>query len=297
LTQSKFRLYASFASVYVLWGSTYVAIRYAIETLPPFLMAGARFLISGSILYAWARLNGTPAPARREWRTAAIVGALLLLVGNGGVVLSEQRIPSSLAALLVSGTPMWMTVIDWIFGSGPRPRGTTVVGLVLGMAGVAILVSPADFGSMPSVDPRGAALVLVASMSWASGSIYSRHAPLPASPTLTTGMEMLAGGTLLLSVGLLTGEPAKLIASTVTLRSVLAVVYLIGAGSLLGYTSYVYLLKNTTPARATTYAYVNPAVAVLLGWALAGEPITFRMLGAGSIIIVALIMITRSKAA
>jgi drug/metabolite transporter (DMT)-like permease len=288
------RLYAAFAAVWVLWGSTYLAIRIALEALPPLLMAGTRFLVAGSILYAWAATTKAPRPKLIEWRSAAIVGGLLLFVGNGGVVLSEQRIPSSLAALLVSGTPMWMTLLDWV-RHGKRPEPTTVIGLVLGVVGVAILVAPAEIDPTGAVDSIGAILVLGASLAWAVGSMYSRTAPLPASPIRATGMEMLAGGAFLVAAGLVHGEAGALAYSTVTARAAAALFYLVVAGSLAGFTSYIYLLKHTTPARATTYAYVNPAVAVLLGWAIADEPITQRVLIAGCVIVCALVLITRRK--
>lgn len=286
----------AFAAVYVLWGSTYLGIRFALETLPPFLMAGARFLIAGVILYGWARAQGIPRPKPVHWRSAAIVGGLLLAVGNGGVVFAEQRVPSSLVALLIAGTPLWMTMLDWLVGGAVRPSLQVAIGLVAGLFGVVILIGPGTLAGAGGVDPVGGAVVLLASFSWASGSLYSRRAPLPDSPILATGMEMLSGGVLLFAAGVLFGELGQLDPSRISLRSMLAVAYLIVAGSLVGFTAYIWLLRNTTPARATTYAYVNPVVAVILGWAFADEPVTVRMAIAGAVIVGALVLITRARA-
>jgi drug/metabolite transporter (DMT)-like permease len=282
------RLAIAFASVYIIWGSTYLAIRFALETLPAFSMAGVRFLISGGVLYAIARLTGAPAPRRIEWRSAAVVGAALLLGGNGGVVLAERSVPSGMAALLVATLPLWMAGLQ-AAQLGRLPRGRTALGLLVGFLGVAILVGPGAGGT--GVSLIGVALLLLASLSWAAGSLYSREAPLPRSSILSTAMQMLCGGVLLLVAGGATGEWAHLGDAHASTRSLLALGYLITFGALIGYTAYIWLLRNTTPARVATYAYVNPLVAVLLGWALAGESLSWRI-GLAAAIIVSSVMLT-----
>jgi drug/metabolite transporter (DMT)-like permease len=289
------RLIAAFAAVYVIWGSTYLAILYAIETLPPFLMAGARFLVAGTVLYGWARLRGVPRPRLVHWRSAAIVGAFLLLGGNGGVVWAEQRVPSGLAALLVATVPLWMVVFESLRPTGVRPGRGVWVGLALGLAGVAFLVGRGELAGGRGADPLGAAVLIMASMSWACGSIYARGARLPESPLLATGMEMLSGGALLTVAGLLTGEWGRLALDQVSPRSLWSLLYLIVMGSLVGFTAYIYLLQKTTPALASTYAFVNPMVAVFLGWALAGEAVTPRTLLAAAVIVTAVVVIITSR--
>jgi drug/metabolite transporter (DMT)-like permease len=295
---SRVKLLAAFAAVYVIWGSTYLAIKFAIATLPPLLMGGTRFLAAGAILYIWSRARGVARPTRLHWRSALIIGALLLVGGNGGVVLGEQAVPSSLTALLISTTPIWMTLLDWLRPGGTKPSGGVIFGLLIGFAGVALLIGPDLSTPGTSLNPLALAVILAASVSWAAGSLYSRGAPVPQSPLLGTGMEMLAGGALLLVAGLVTGEAGHLHVQSVSLGSALALGYLIVFGSLVAFTCYIFLLKATTTARVSTYAYVNPVVAVLLGWVFAGEqlkPIT--LLGA-AVIVSAVVIITafRSRA-
>lgn len=295
-TPSRAKLAAAFAAVYLIWGSTYLAIRFGIETLPPFLMAGVRFLVAGGLLYGWVRLKGARRPTRQEWAATTTVGALLLLCGNGAVVWAEQRVPSGIAALIVAIVPFWMVLFEWLRPGGIRPTFRVIVGLVLGFAGLALLVGPGGFGGQ-AVDGVGAAVLAFGSFAWAGGSIYSRGARLPASPLLATAMEMLAGGVLLTLASLFAGEGSRVALEAISLRSVGAVLYLIAFGSLVGYTAYVWLLKVSTPARVSTYAYVNPVVAVLLGWAIADEPLTPRVLVAAAVIIGAVGVITMARPA
>ncbi|HUF28166.1 MAG TPA: drug/metabolite exporter YedA [Gemmatimonadaceae bacterium] len=289
------RVVAAFAAIYVIWGSTYLAILFAIETLPPFLMAGARFLIAGAVVYAWARARGAAKPDLGHWKAATIIGGLLLLGGNGGVVWAEQHVPSGLAALLVAMVPLWMVTMEWA-RSGERPARGVIAGLAIGMSGLALLVGPGEFAGGVGPKPIGVLVLVVASLSWAAGSIYARGVRLPSSPFLTTGMQMLAGGALLVVAGLLAGEPAQADLGAATAKSWLALLYLVVFGSLIGYTAYIWLLKVSTPAKVATYAYVNPVVAVMLGWAFAGETLSLRTLLAAAVIIagVAMITITRS---
>ena len=290
---SRLRVALGLATVYLVWGSTYLAIRFAVETLPPFLMAGTRFLVAGAILYGWRRAAGFPRPSVAQWRAAAVVGGLMLLVGNGGVTWAEQWVESGTAALMVASVPLWMVLLDWARPGGRPPRRSVWAGILVGLLGVGLL-----FGG-PELDPRytlGWAALLVASISWAAGSLYSRAAVLPA-PLLATGMQMLAGGGMLLAFGVATGELGAIDPATVTLKALLALGYLIVAGSLIGYSAYVWLLRVTTPAVASTYAFVNPVVAVFLGWLLADERITLRIVAASTVIVggVALITVARAR--
>jgi len=286
---------AAFAAVYVLWGSTYLAIRIAIDTLPPLLMAGARFLLAGSLLYAVMRLRGVPAPTGRQWRATALIGALLLGFGNGGVVMAERTVPSGVAALLVAMVPMWMVLLEWLRPGGTRPAARTIAGLLIGFAGIVMLVGPAGFTGGEGVDPFGALLLVAGSAAWAAGSIYARGAALPSSALMATAMEMLWGGAWLLLAGTLRGEPAAANPAAFTTQSVLAVLYLVVFGSLVAFSAYVWLLGVSTPARVSTYAYVNPVVAVLLGWWLLDEPLTARVIGAAAVIVAAVAVITMGK--
>ena len=295
---SRAKLATAFAAVYLIWGSTYLAIRFAIETMPPFLMAAVRFLVAGAVIYLFCRARGMTRPDARNWRDAVIVGAFLLLGGNGGVVWAEQYVESGTAALLVATVPIWMVTFDWLRGTGPRPVLQTMIGMAMGLLGLVLLIGPGALLGAPL--PLVPSLVLVAaSISWAWGSLYSRGARLPATPLLATGMQMLAGGALLLIAGLATGEGSELAAGGVSGRSLAALAYLIVFGAILGYSAYIWLLRHAPAAHVSTYAYVNPVVAVLLGWALADETITPRLLIAAAIIVagVAVIVTVRGRRA
>jgi drug/metabolite transporter (DMT)-like permease len=290
------RLLAAFAAVYVIWGSTYLAIRFAVETLPPLLMAGARFVIAGTILLLWARLRQrAERPSRRDWITGLVSGALLLLGGNGAVVWAEQRVPSGIAALLVAVVPVWMVLLDWMRPGGRRPAWLVFVGLALGLAGLALLVGPGALRGGGEIDPLGAAVLIAGSLSWAVGSLYTQRAPRPRSANNGSGTQMFAGGLCLLVVALATGEGAQLDLAHASTRSLLGFAYLVTFGSLIGFTAYLYLLAHTTAAKAATYAYVNPVVAVLLGWAFAHEPVTSRTLMAAAVILAGVAIITVAR--
>jgi drug/metabolite transporter (DMT)-like permease len=293
---SRGRILLAFAAVYVLWGSTYLAIRFGVETIPPFLLAGARHLTAGLLLYLWMRLRGAARPEAVHWRSAAVVGGLMLFGGNGLVTWAEQRVPSGLAALIVASVPIWMAVLEG-FERRRRPGMAVIIGLLLGLAGIALLVVPGKFGGNGHVDALGAAALLLASVCWSTGSLYSRRAKLPASILTATAMEMIAGGVWLFSAGLFTGEWRALRLSAVSLKSAVSLGYLVIFGSLIGFTAYVWLLKVVSPARVSTYAYVNPIVAVALGSLLAGEAITLRIGVAALVIVgaVALIITARLK--
>ena len=289
-TPTRTQLLASFAAVYVIWGSTYLAISYAEASIPPLLMAGARFLIAGALLYGWARLRGAGRPARVHWGSALIVGGLLLFGGNGGVVIAEQTIPSGLAALLVSTVPLWMALIEGLRPGGRRPNLPVAIGLGIGFGGVALLVGPRGFGGGGSL--AGMLIVVGAAVCWAVGSLYSRSVRMPASPLMGNAIEMLAGGALLLVVALITGEGGRLHLEQVTLRSALALAYLVIFGSLIAFTAYIWLLRHAPVAHVSTYAYVNPVVALLLGIAFNGERPTPLTLLAAAVILAAVVVIT-----
>lgn len=291
----RWHLVLAFASVYLIWGSTYLAIRFAIATIPPLLMAGVRFLIAGIILYVWSRATGAAKPERIHWKSATIIGGLLLLGGNGGVVWAEQRVPSGLTALVVAIVPVWIALMEWLRPNGRRPGWQVTGGLCLGTLGLLLLASPGDAALGARIDLVGAAVLVVATLSWATGSMKAKHAPLPASPLLGTGMEMIMGGLLLIIGGAILGELRDFNLATISSKSAIAMLYLILFGSLMGFTAYVWLLRVSSPTRAATYAYVNPVVAVFLGWALAGEAITLRTILAAGVIVGGVILITSSR--
>ncbi len=292
----------AFAAVYLIWGSTYLAIKYAIGTLPPFLMAGIRFLSAGAILFAWGSIRGERSDTKArtsitQWRRAFITGALLLLCGNGGVTWAERYLPSGLTALLVATEPLWVVMLNWAIAGrrgSARPNAKVLVGLFIGLAGVAVLVSGGLNGGSGNAAMRwiGAGAVIAAGLSWAGGSVYSIRRTIQASALLASGMQMLAGGALLIAVGLVTGEYRKLDFNQASWLSIGALFYLIVFGSIVAFTAYSWLLRTVSPARAATYAYVNPVVAVLLGWFIAREPVTVRTLLAAIVIVASVALIT-----
>jgi len=279
-------LIVAFALLYVCWGSTYLAIRIAIGTWPPLLMAALRFTVAGAMLYAFLRTRGTPAPAPRNWGAAVISGGLLLGVGNGSICWAEQWIPSSVAALIIASTPLWMTLLPWLGRRAPAPPALVMVGVLLGLAGVGILLGARDAVVVSGgASPWAAAVVIGATLSWAIGSLWSRRLPLPSSPFLSTSMQMLAAGPLLAVTGAARGELGHLTPAMLTATPLLAIAFLVVFGSIAGFGSYVWLLRNTTPTRASTYAFVNPLIAVVLGWAIAGEKLGWRTFAASTLIV------------
>lgn len=295
-TPSLLRVALALAAVYVIWGSTYLAIAIAIETMPPFWMAGVRFVIAGALLYGWSIWRGAPHPTPAQWRSAALIGGLLLLGGNGGVVWAEQRVSSGIAALLVSMVPLWMVIFRWIQPGGERPSGKVWAGIGLGFVGLALLVRPWEGSAATgSLDLLGVLALVLACVSWAWGSIHSRRVPLPESPIMATGAEMLCGGAMLLLVGTFAGEPAQIDLAAISSRSLLALLYLITFGALVGFTAYIWLLRVANPVLVSTYAYVNPIVAVGLGWLILNEPVTGRTLFAAAVILAGVALITAAQ--
>ena len=285
----------AFAAVYIIWGSTYLGIRLAIETLPGFLMAATRFSIAGGILFVLALAQGARVrDSFTSWRRAFIIGGLLLLCGNGAVTWAEKYIASGFAALFVATEPLWVVVLNWAM-THRRPNAKVLLGVFIGLTGVALLVSDGlaqGIGNSSKMTLVGGGVVLLASFAWAAGSVYSNRNPIDAPTSMAAGMQMLAGGSLLFILALAAGDFKRLNLETASYTSIGAFVYLLVFGSLVGYTAYSWLLNNVTPESAATYGYVNPVVAVLLGWLVAGEAITLRMIVAAAIIIASVVLIT-----
>lgn len=292
---SRLKILLAFGAVYIIWGSTYLAIRFAVESLPPFFMAAMRFIVAGGVLYAFLRLRGAAPPSLVHWKSASVVGATLLLIGNGGVSWAEQFVPSGITALFIAIVPLWFVVLDW-WQRGVQPTLAIGFGLILGTAGVLILVDPAKLVGGEAVHLGGAVVLLVATISWAAGSLYSRRAELPSSPLLATAMEMLTGGLMLLIASTLSGELASMKLQDIDSKSWLSLGYLIIFGSLVAFSSYIWLLSNVQPTLVSTYAYVNPIIAVFLGWLLAGEIVGERILLAAAMIVGAVALITSFSA-
>lgn len=291
----KGRIVLAFAAVYLIWGSTYLAIRFAIETMPPYPMGGLRFLIAGALLYGVLRLRGVPRPTRVELKATTIVGGLLLFGGNGSVILAEKLVPSGLAAVIIAMVPIWMVLLNWRWGDRVRPNLRVAAGLLLGVFGLILLSAPDASTGSDGINPLGVGILVLASLSWSIGSLYSRRAAMPANPLMSTAMEMLAGGVLMMLAGVVTGQTGQMRFEDLSALSLAALAYLVIFGSLVGFTAYVWLLKVSTPARVSTYAFVNPVVAVFLGWALAGEPLTPRVLLVAAAIVIAVILITTQQ--
>ena len=281
--------------IYVVWGSTYLAIRWAIETIPPFTMAGARYLVAGGVLFAWVKLRGAPRVTFRDLGPAFLTGGLMLLCGNGGVVWAEQRIASGLAALLIAIEPLFIVLLQATLPQERRrPSARALVGVAFGVSGVVLLVGPVRLGG-ERVDLAGAGAVLFAALAWALGSLLSRYLAPPASPLQATALQMLAGGALLGCASGAAGEWVRFSPALVSGRSLAAVAYLVVFGSLLAFTAYVWLLRVASPALVSTYAFVNPVVAVFLGWLLAREEVGPRTLIAAAVIVGAVVLITLAE--
>ena len=295
----RLRLVLAFAAVYLIWGSTYLGIRLAIDSIPPLIMAGTRLLLAGALLMAWARARGAAWPTPAEWRSTALIGIMLLAVGNGTVTWSEQKVPSGLVALMVATVPIWMSLLSRLGAErGARPvlSGRVLLGVLMGVAGIALLIGPGAVAGQGHIDPVAATALALSSFSWALGSLIARRIPLPRSPMVATAAEMLIAGAVLTAAGFAVGEGPRLRFDAMTPVSLGAFVYLVTFGSIVAFTAYVWLLRVSTPARVSTYAFVNPVVAVLLGWAILGESLTARTGIAAAIIIGAVAMITSAPA-
>ena len=287
----------AFAVIYVVWGSTYLAIRIVVETIPPFTSAAARFLVAGVLLMAFLALRKTAMPSASQWRHSLVSGLLLSVGGNGLVVWAEQSISSGLAALLVALTPVWFALLEWLRPGGKAPQLRTVVGIVIGFVGVILLVSGRSASDSHSSSLWAALAVVIAGALWAGGSLYSKHSPNHGSPWMNAAAQMICGGAGLLLVALLLGEPFQADWQAVSTRSVLALLYLVVFGSWIGFTAYVWLLGVASASRVSTYAYVNPVIAVFLGWVVLGETLSVRMFWGALIVLAAVITITLPRGA
>lgn len=295
-TASRGLIVAAFASIYIIWGSTYLGIRFAIETLPPFMMAGARFVIAGLILYAWLRFKGVPAPRKVDWHYAAITGGLLIAAGNGGVTWAEKRVPSGLASLLVGMMPAWLVLFDWLRPNGVKPALRTVLGVLVGFSGVAILTSSKSGGAVHETNLMATMVLIGCGMTWALGSLVNRHGPKSSVPMMGVAQQMLAGGFFLTLAGIAAGDWQRFDWQAVSLRSLTAFLYLVVFGSLIAFSAYIWLLQATSPAKVATCAYINPAIAVLLGCTLGGEQMSPRILIAGIGIFIGVMLIVSPAA-
>lgn len=284
-------------AVYFFWGTTYLAMKFAIETLPPLIMLGLRFTTAGTLMFAWKWIRGEVDTTWRQWRGAAIVGGLMLLGGTGGVAWAEQHIPSNIAAILIATVPLWIALIRWIALRHDRPSTVSTIGLLLGFAGLILLVYSANPSDATARGHEiGLIVLMFAAFFWATGSLVSRTVNLPDSPALAISMQMLTGGLFCLIAGMGMGEGASVHLEAISLKSAAALGYLVIFGSIVGFSSYIWLLKKTDPALASSYAYVNPVVAIALGWLLAGESLNAGSLLAAGIILAAVLLIVRGTA-
>ena len=291
----KTKIWIALLALYIVWGSTYLAIRFAVESIPPFFHAGIRFLVSGLILLVWQRAAGLSLPTRKQWISLAVIGNLLLLGGNGLVAWAEQTIPSGIAALMIGSIPMFLVITEAFRPGGVKPNRWTFLGLLIGFIGIFILIGPAELTGGSRLNPMGIGALLLACVFWSLGSVYSKHADLPKSSLMSTGGQMLMGSIGLFIVSLISGELTHWDPSGVTTKSLMGLVYLIFIGSLVGFVSYGWLLQNAPISLVATYAYVNPIVAVLLGNWLADEPLEPRIWLAAAIIVGSVMFINRSR--
>ncbi|HXN35075.1 MAG TPA: EamA family transporter [Opitutaceae bacterium] len=294
-TPSRGSLILAFAAIYLIWGSTYLGIRVAVETMPPFLMAGMRFAVAGVLIFTFLKLRGAAWPTAQQWRDQVLIGVFLLLGGNGLVSWAEQRTPSGITSLILGASPLIMVILDWVRPGGRRPTAILAAGVMVGIAGVALLVGP---GGLPTgYRPHAAdvAALFLASVSWWIGSLYSKHSRTGTPLMMASAMQMVSGSASMLLTGWMLGEGSRLGFAAVSPHSWLAFAYLVLVGSIIAYPVYVWLLEHSTPAKVSTYAYVNPVVAVFLGWAVLGEPMSLRIVVAAAIIIGAVAIITIGK--
>jgi len=287
----KAKLIAAFAAIYIVWGSTYLAIKYAIETIPPFSLGAARFLIAGVLLYTWSRLRTKRRALPVHWLHALVLGALMLGFGNAAVVWSETRVPSGITALIVAIVPLFVVMIDWLRPGGERPHGAVMVGVIGGIAGMALLAWPTGT-RREDVDLLAIAVLAVGSLAWSIGTVFGRHAAVPGYPPLTSSMQLLGGGAMLVIISLIAREPWHITPAVLEWKGLAALAYLTVFGSIIAFSAYSWLMRVAPPARIATYAYVNPVVAIVLGWAFADEKLTAHTLGAAAVILAGVALIT-----
>ncbi len=275
--KSQTSVISALLAVYVFWGGTYLAMKIGIETIPPFILGGTRFLTAGLIVYIWGICKGQKRPEKSHWLYASLLGIFMLFIAQGGIIWAQQFVPSGIAAIIFATVPLWMTLISWVFQGGHRPNKFVTFGLILGFFGIVLQVKGSLLGVVLNQGHwMGYIVLIVAAVSWAWGSIYSRVFRLPESPLMSIALQMLTGGTFFIVVSLLTGEWKQFQILSVSLASLLSLGYLILFGSIIGFSAYIWLLKVADTTMVSTYAYVNPVVAVFLGYTLAGEPLTFN---------------------
>lgn len=294
LLSRKFLLIAAYLAIYFIWGSTFLAVSFAIETMPPLLMGGIRFLVGGAMLYALGNFRGDVRPRPANWSAAIALGSVMVLIATGGTIWSQQYVSSGLAAVLATTVPLWIVLIEWLRPGGSRPDGRVATGLLAGFAGVVMLVGPGSGGEGQSIHLAGLAVLLCASIAWAAGSVYSRSARVVASPAMATGMQMLTGGAMLTVAGLAMGEGGRFDLAQVSTTSWLAMLFLL-VSTVVAFTAYNWLLTVDSPSRVSTYAYINPVVAVFLGWQLAGEHLDARMVIALGVILTSVAFINAPR--
>ena len=288
---SRIKLLSAFAAVYFVWGSTYLFIHFALRELPPFVLAASRFLVAGTILYSWCHLLGAPRPTIRQWRAATVTGGLFFLCGNGAVVWSQQRLPSGIAALLVAIVPLWVVLLEWLRPPHKRPRSLVLIGVCVGLAGLIFLMGPSALTSAAAIDLTAALVLALGSLCWAFGTLYAQRAALPRSPIHAASMQLLAGGVLLSVVAMLRAEPFHM-DWQLSAGTILSMLYLVLFGSIMAFTAYGWLVRVAPASRVATYAYVNPVVAMMLGWLFAGETLSARTLLAAALVLAGVALIT-----
>jgi len=293
---SRLGLISAFAAVYIIWGSTYLGIKVAIQTIPPLLMSGVRYFIAGLAVYVISMATGAARPKLKHWKNTAIIGALLLLMGNGGVAMAETMIPSGIAALIVCSVPIWFALFGWLFFKKGKPGAKTIAGIILGFIGIIVLVGPGNL--MPGgtgINLNGVIIITIGTVGWSMGSLFASRADLPTNHLTTTGMQMLCGGFLLIVAGLMKGEYNQFRWMEVSAHSLLAISYLIIFGSMVAFSAYSWLVRVASPGLVSTYAYVNPVIAVFLGWLFLHEAVDQYTIIGSAIIVGALILITWAK--
>ncbi|HET9440406.1 MAG TPA: EamA family transporter [Longimicrobiales bacterium] len=290
---SRAKLFAAFAAIYIIWGSTYLAIKFAVQSIPPFMVGATRFLVAGAVLYGWARWQSGLRPTRKQWIDGLVLGVFLLGVGNGCVVWAQQRTPSGITALIVAIVPLLVVLIDWWRPGGKNPGAAAIVGVVIGLAGMALLIGPSAVLGAGDIAPIAALVLLAGSLSWSAATVFGKRASVPPAPLLAAAIQLLGGALSLTIVSLVAGELARVQPAEIPLRATLSVLYLIVFGSIIAFSAYSWLLRVAQPAKISTYAYVNPIVAMFLGWAFAGEELTARVLMAAAIVLTGVALITR----
>lgn len=283
-------------AVYILWGGTYLAMKVAIETLPPFMMAGIRFLFAGAIMYIWQAAHGVERPPIRHWKNAAIIGGTMLLGGNGSIVWAEQFVSSGIAAIIFATVPFWVMLLSWLWQGGKRPNGMVLGGLIVGLMGITLLVNN-SVGELSNTSSQwdGYIALVAATLFWAGGTLYSRVAKLPSAIFMSIALQMLTGGLLCLLFSIVMGEWAQFHVELVSMRSAFALGYLIFFGSIVGFSAYIWLLQVADPTLVTTNTYVNPVVALILGWMLAGEQMTSYDALAAILIVLSVIIVNKAS--